>query len=338
MTDRKLSKTAGGRHDVCNNISISSDDDDDDDDGDSFDDELGAGDEPSGGFSAPYYSSHIAAVCEAVNATRKPSNPHTYGMTKQEKRREANRLSARRCRKRRRQELDELEDEVRRLNSESTELAEANAALRGELQREVQQAQSEAAVASASVVPKWGHVQNTALEGQISNAVLRQHEQRISTSNMPIDRLLEAQALTSARLPEVGLPASLSSTVPLGQALDPSTLALLQAHVLLQSREQGGGALNLALSSQHFQPLSVSTAAANPSLAQLLEARMQYSPESLAYPTLGSLPLCSNPWPPPSSSTALSAAAVQLEVLKRLGSSLGHHHGSKDESGRDFGK
>jgi hypothetical protein len=87
-----------------------------------------------------YYSSHIASVCAAMNnEAEKRMSPFEQLML--EKRRETNRLSARRCRKRRREEITHLEEEQRRLESESEELAAEKVRLQAELQREISNAE-----------------------------------------------------------------------------------------------------------------------------------------------------------------------------------------------------
>jgi hypothetical protein len=80
-----------------------------------------------------YYSSHIAAVCESVNAGAKGT---LSDMSKSEKRRETNRLSARRSRKRRRDEIERLKGELRRLGTEEEELTSEKRRLQQELQEE----------------------------------------------------------------------------------------------------------------------------------------------------------------------------------------------------------
>lgn len=311
MTERNASNAVGGHHDAAN-ISVSSDGNDDDD---SLDEP-----ESSGNVLPNYYSSHIAAVCEAVNATRKPSSPHTYGMTKQEKRREANRLSARRCRRRRRDELEELEEAIRRLSSESTALAEANAALRSELQEEVLKAQNEAAGVTSAIVPKWESTAPHAHEGSWSEAWFRQQAQKQISSNYPCaDGLLKGRGTPSvhqsARSSFTGFPENMStaSTMP----LDTCTLALLHANSLLQSRTQVDGALNLAVNQQRFQPHIVSSAP-NLTLAQLLEARNKYGQLTSPQVPIGAkAPPCCNQWLPSSSATMPSSVA-QLEALRGL--------------------
>lgn len=91
-----------------------------------------------------YYSSHIAAVCESVNAEAKGSVQNT-DLSKVEKRRETNRLSARRSRKRRRDEIEQLEEQLRRLAAETEELTAEKRKLQQELQEERLKAAAEIA-------------------------------------------------------------------------------------------------------------------------------------------------------------------------------------------------
>lgn len=90
---------------------------------------LGAGNMHSPGIA---YSARIAAVCKEMNEAK--GRPDPLGTSKLAKRRETNRRSARRCRKRRKEELEQLEDKLRRLSAETKELVAEKERLQRELQ------------------------------------------------------------------------------------------------------------------------------------------------------------------------------------------------------------
>ncbi len=83
------------------------------------------------------YTANIAAACDAVNAESKRSRTPSE-IQRLEKRRESNRLSARRCRRRRRSEMDELTEELKRQSSIHESLALEQKVLKEELEKEIQ--------------------------------------------------------------------------------------------------------------------------------------------------------------------------------------------------------
>jgi hypothetical protein len=80
------------------------------------------------------YSAHITAVCAAMNAGTQSLTPP--GASKRARRRETNRLSAQRCRKKRKEELLLLIEEVQRLSAETEQLTAEKERLQQELQEE----------------------------------------------------------------------------------------------------------------------------------------------------------------------------------------------------------
>jgi hypothetical protein len=82
------------------------------------------------------YGGHVAAVCEAMNAAVNESVPE-HEIFNLQKRRATNRLSARRCRKRRKEEVEKLEAELRSLSSEHERLNAENENLKLTLREEI---------------------------------------------------------------------------------------------------------------------------------------------------------------------------------------------------------
>jgi hypothetical protein len=88
-----------------------------------------------------YYSAHITSVCEALNTDAERSMS-TFEKLMLKKRRETNRLSARRCRRRRRDEIKVLEEQLRLLQLENEQLEAEKTWLQAEYQREMAVASS----------------------------------------------------------------------------------------------------------------------------------------------------------------------------------------------------
>lgn len=94
--------------------------------------------EESGGA---YYGSHVASVCNEINAeAERAMSPFERLML--QKRRETNRLSARRCRKRRREEIKVLQARQQMLQSETEQLEAEKARLQEVFQQEIAAASS----------------------------------------------------------------------------------------------------------------------------------------------------------------------------------------------------
>ncbi len=219
------------------------------DDDNTFNDEQVTGDEQQAVSPLFQYSSHVAAVCDAMNATtRKRSNSQVSGMTREERRREANRLSARRCRKRRKEELEQADDEIRRLSNESTKLTEANAVLRNQFREEVMKTLSETNSSPPAVSTTLQQVLPKVPEDSNLRILLEQHyqardlfanrSQTMQGSTLPLSAFLgfgSRDASNPTNLPSFACLENLraSSVLNLGEALDSSTVALLHARNLL---------------------------------------------------------------------------------------------------------
>lgn len=206
------------KDDAANSNSTTSDDESGTHEGQVTGDE-----EQSATSSFHIYSSHISAVCDAMNAARKRSSPKTSGMTKQEKRREANRLSARKCRKRRKDELEEAEDQIRRLSVESSELSQANKVLRSELHEEVVKALRDNTSNVHGAAATLQAIASTVSSDPALIALLQQpNQQRLCNSNGGYSKHLQVEDQRASLLlssatpgsPVYGLLTSSNSTHP----------------------------------------------------------------------------------------------------------------------------
>jgi hypothetical protein len=234
-------------------------DTDSSDESPSSDDEESGRQEATSSTLGSYYSAHIASVCEAVNAESK-APLYSPALTRLERRREANRLSAKRCRKRRREEIQQLEKEVRSLSSEQEELAAENSKLKSVFQAEI----SRAGIASGTERPPISHNEHlpqlSTLQrlqpGTSQTTSLRSLLQNIATPH-PISQLNLNNAGFQPILPLAGIQPTATHFPPLAAASHPVV------------RQPQNESTLLALLSSGWPPGAASIAAPQPTTQSL---------------------------------------------------------------------
>lgn len=170
-----------------------------------------------------YYSSHIASVCAAMNTeAEKRMSPFEKLML--EKRRETNSLKPRSCRKKRREEINTMEQELRRLKSETEELTAEKARLQAELQQEVQEvANIDSANTPRSIMSSQTYP-GPALSSNYLSHIMNLQEQQQFQQMM---QLRPPATLSSDILFNQGIssPPNAFTAIPLGYEIAPPSMA-----------------------------------------------------------------------------------------------------------------